>query len=271
MPILAEENSKLEYMPELPDIEVFSRNLGKQFAGKKLVKFKVVNGKKLKDPSSVLSRTLKGKKLLDVYRSGKEMRFEFSGKIILGLHLMLTGDLRPFTGKNEWKSTIVEFHFNDGSALALTDRMKNANVKLFPVDKAGIDALDSKLDFKTLKTLLQRKANIKNVLLDQGKIRGIGNGYADEILWRARISPFSIAAAIRDEKIKELLTHIKKTLKESVKKISKKYPGLVHGEVRDFMEIHTKAKQFSPTGAPIKLADRGMLKTYYTDEQVLYR
>ena len=258
-------------MPELPDIEVFSQNLKKQFAGKKLVKFKVVNGKKLRDPATVLTRTLQGKKLLDVYRSGKEMRFEFSGKIILGLHLMLTGDLRPFTGKNEWKSTIIEFHFHDGSALALTDRMKNANVKLFPVDKKGLDALDKRLNYKTFKTILQRKANIKNVLLDQDKIRGIGNGYADEILWRGRISPFSVAEAIPDEKVKELLKQIKKVLKESVKKISKKYPGLVHGEVRDFMQIHTKAQKLSPTGAPIKQAERGMLKTYYTDEQVLYK
>lgn len=138
-------------MPELPDIEVFSRNLEKQFAGKKLVKFKVVNGKKLKDPASVLTRTLQGKTLLGVHRSGKEMRFEFSGKTTLGLHLMLTGDLRPFEGKNEWKSTIVEFYFHDGSALALTDRMKNAHVKLFPVDKAGIDALDRRLNYKPSK------------------------------------------------------------------------------------------------------------------------
>lgn len=258
-------------MAELPDIEVFSRNLEKQFACKKLVKFKVVNGKKLKDPASVLTKTLQGKKLLDVYRSGKEMRFEFSGKIILGLHLMLTGDLRPFTGKNEWKSTIVEFHFHDGSALALTDRMKNANVKLFPVDKEGLDALDKRLNYKTFKVILQRKANIKNVLLDQDKIRGIGNGYADEILWRARISPFSEAGAIPDDKVKELLKHIKSVLKQSIRKIYKNYPGLVHGEVRDFMEIHTKSKQFSPTGARIKQAARGMLKTYYTDEQVLYK
>ena len=43
-----------------------------------------------------------------------------------------------------------------------------------------------------------------------------------------------------------------------------------HGEVRDFMDIHTKKKDKSPTGAKIKIADRGMLKTYYTDEQVQY-
>jgi formamidopyrimidine-DNA glycosylase len=199
------------------------------------------------------------------------MRFQFSGGVLLGVHLMLTGDLRPFQKKNEWKSTIVEFHFKDGKNLALTDRMKNANVKLNPEDKEGIDALDKALNYKELKEILNRKTNIKNVLLDQNSIRGIGNGYSDEILWKSKISPFSIANAIPDEKIKELAKNIKLVLKNAVNKISKKYPDLVQGEVRDFMQIHTKKFSESPTGFPIKMANRGMLKTYYTEEQVLYR
>jgi len=258
-------------MPELPDIEVFSINLKKMFAGKQLTKVKVVNGKKLKDSQKELSKNLEGSKLNDVTRSGKEMRFLFSNGITMGVHLMLTGDLIPFDEKNERKSTIVELHFKDGKKLALTDRMKNAYVKLNPEDKAGIDALDKKLDFKYLKKALDRKTNVKNVLLDQNVIRGIGNGYSDEILWETRISPFSVANAIPDNKIKELVKTIKKVLKNARDKILKNYPGLVHGEIRDYMKIHTKKLTESPTGAPIKLADRGMLKTFYTDEQVLYK
>jgi formamidopyrimidine-DNA glycosylase len=258
-------------MPELPDIEVFSRNLKKMYAGKQLSKIKVINGKKLKDKPKDLSKSIEGKKLQDIYRSGKEMRFKFSGDVILGLHLMLTGDLHPFEKKNERKSTIVEFHFKDGSGLALTDRMKNANVKLHPEDKQGIDALDKALNYKKLKEILNRKTNIKNVLLDQNSIRGIGNGYSDEILWKTKISPFSLASAIPDEKIKELAKNIKQVLRSAVTKISKKYPDLIQGEIRDFMDIHTKKLTHSPTGAPIKMVDRGMLKTFYTDEQVLYK
>jgi len=258
-------------MPELPDIQVFSSNLKSLFSGKKLVKIKVINGKKLKDTQQQLSKSLDGKILKDVYRSGKEMRFLFSNGEILGLHLMLTGDLIPFEKINDRKSTIVEFYFSNGQSLALTDRMKNAHVKLNPEDKEGIDALDKGLNFKYLKNLLQRKANIKNVLLDQDAIRGIGNGYSDEILWRTKISPFSRADAIPDEKIKELAKSIKSVMKNAVSKISKAYPGLIHGEVRDFMKIHTKNKTESPSGAPIKVEKRGMLKTYYTDEQILYK
>lgn len=257
-------------MPELPDIEVFSRNLKKMYGGKKLSKIRIVNDKNIKDPQALLSKSLDGQKLKDVYRSGKELRFHFSNGTILGMHLMLTGDLIPFIAENNRKSTKVEFYFEDGNNLALTDRFKNAFVKLDPQDKDGIDALDPKLNYTYLKKALNRKAAIKNILLDQDVIRGIGNGYSDEILWRCRISPFSKANALPDEKIKELAKAVKKVLKEATEKIFKNYPGLIHGEVRDFMDIHTKKKDRSPTGSKIRIAARGMLKTYYTDEQVLY-
>lgn len=258
-------------MPELPDIEVFTRNLKKLYAGKKVAKVQVKNGKKLKDSPRELSKSLVGKTLTDVSRKGKEMRFCFSGGLVMGLHLMLTGDLVAFEKKNERLSTIVEIHFTDGTGLALTDRMKNARVTLHPEDKKGIDALDPRLNAKKLQTLLKRKTNVKNVLLDQDSILGIGNGYSDEILWRSRISPFSIAEAIPPEKVKELAKNIKLVLRSAVTRIYKKYPDLIQGEVRDFMQIHTKHRTESPTGAPIRMADRGMLKTYYTDEQVLYK
>ena len=257
-------------MPELPDIEVFSRNLKKMYGGKKLTRIKVVNNKNIKDSQKELSKVLEGQKLKDVYRSGKEMRFLFSNGEILGLHLMLTGDLIPFQVENKYKSTKVEFYFEGGNNLVLTDRFKNAFIKLNPVEKEGIDALDPKLNYSYLKLALNRKAAIKNILLDQHVIRGIGNAYSDEILWQTRISPFSKGNAIPDDKIKELAKKIKKVLKNATDKIFKNYPGLIHGEVRDFLEIHTKKKDTSPTGAKIKIAERGMLNTYYTDEQVLY-
>ena len=257
-------------MPEIPDIEVFSRNLNTLLTGKKLTQLKIVNGKKLKDNPTELSKALEGQKILRVYRSGKELRIQFSKGVTAGIHLMLTGDLYAFDKKNERKSTIVEMHFSDGSGLALVDRMKNASIKLNPVDKDGIDALDKALNFKKLKAILNRKAAIKNVLLDQDLIRGIGNSYSDEILWQTRISPFSKANAIPDERLKELVTIIKEVLKDAAEKIYKNHPGKIQAEVKDYLQIHTKKKTHSPTGAPILLADRGMLKTYYTEEQAVY-
>lgn len=258
-------------MPELPDVQIFAANLNKLFAGEKINGLQVVNPKKLKDSQMALATALRGNTLNKIYREGKEMRFEFENGVLLGLHLMLTGDIFVFDKKNENKFTIIEFYFTNGKGIALTDRMRNANVKLNPVDKDGVDALDKKLDFKYLKNLLDRKAQIKNVLLDQNLIRGIGNAYADEILWETRISPFSVSNAIPEDKIKELVKTIKKVFKNAVSKINKNYPGKIQGEVRDFLNIHNKKKVKSPTGALIKVEKRGMLKTYFTDEQELYK
>jgi formamidopyrimidine-DNA glycosylase len=258
-------------MPELPDVEVFARNINKMFAGKRLLKIKIVNGNKLKDTPAALAKALNGKTLEKIYRSGKEMRFQFSGNVLLGLHLMLTGDVFAFEKKNDHASAIAEFYFDDGSGLVLTDRMLNAHIKLDPVDKAGVEALSPQLNFKYLKEAFKRKTTIKKILIDQDVIRGIGNSYSDEILWQARISPYSIAAAIPDDKIKILPAIIKKTLKKETEKIYKKYKDKINVEVKEFLQIHTKTKDQSPTGYPIIIDKKGMMKTYYTKEQVLYK
>jgi formamidopyrimidine-DNA glycosylase len=258
-------------MPELPDVEVFTRNLDKMLAGKKLVKVKVIDGKKLPDTAEAYGKALNGKTVSKVYRSGKEMRFLFTDDTLLGLHLMLTGDVIPFEEKNTRGATIVELYFGDGQGLALTDRMKNAHIKLDPVDKAGIDALSKKLDFAYLKKAFQRKKNIKSILIDQDIIRGIGNGYSDEILWTARVSPYSVAAAIPDAQIKKILAAIKSIFTAEIKNIAKHQKGKVYGEVKDFLKIHTKKNPKSPTGAPIIIDQKGMMKTYYTKEQILYK
>ncbi|MEJ7610862.1 MAG: DNA-formamidopyrimidine glycosylase family protein [Ferruginibacter sp.] len=258
-------------MPELPDVEIFTKNLDALFAGKKLVKVKILGGKNIAGSSAVFNKRFKGKTLSRIYRSGKEMRFEFSGGTLLGLHLMLTGDIFVFDKKNEHRSTLAELHFENGTGLALTDRMKNAFIRPDPVDKAGIDAISPALNFRYLKTALQRKAKIKNILTDQNVIRGIGNSYSDEILWQARISPYSVANAIPDNKIKDLAVIIKKVLKTEIKNIDKYYKGKINGEVKDFLQIHTKTKTKSPTGATIIIDKKGMMKTYYTKEQKVYK
>lgn len=183
------------------------------------------------------------------------------------MHLMLTGDIYPLEEKFEQRLTIVEFRFEDNIGFALTDRMKNAHIKLNPVDKAGVDAMD--LDFDYLKKALATKTKIKDLLMDQNIIRGIGNGYTDEILWEIRVSPYSLSQAIPDEKITELLRAIKTILKNATKQILEAYPGLITGEIKEFQQIHRR--KVSPTGMPIKVDEKGGRKILYTEEQVMYK
>ncbi len=257
-------------MPELPDITVFVKNLKDNFYNAIIRKVKIINGHKLTDKPSAIIRAMEGKKVKDIFRSGKEIRLTLSSGTEIGIHLMLTGDLIPFEIKNTNTSTIAEIYFVNGKSLALTDRMKNAWIKLQPQNKEGIDALDPALNFYYLKKICNRKANIKNVLKNQDLIRGIGNGYSDEILWEAKISPFSVANKIPDEQLKILLKKIKVVLKRAIKLIDKNYPGIIHGEIKDYLHIHTKKKTHSPTGYPIQQSNKGKMKTFYTAEQLQY-
>src|SRR5438045_6247301 len=93
-------------MPELPDLEAFSGNLTKKFAGETLAKIKIVNKSNLKTSGKDF-KTLEGQELKKIYREGKELRFQFKENI-LGLHLMLNGNLYLFDKSNTHTHTIIE-------------------------------------------------------------------------------------------------------------------------------------------------------------------
>lgn len=257
-------------MPELPDLQAFSYNLDKKLAGKTLKEVIVVNAKKLNVSQQVLKEALEGQKLDQIYREGKELYIKFSKGDILGLHLMLHGKLYLSQGKNENKYPIIELYFTDDTGLVLTDFQGIATPTLNPQEKDAPDALskDAGTDY-LIKILQKKKTNIKTILLDQKIIRGIGNAYADEILWHAGISPFSISNKIPADKVKDLAKSIDAVLKDAEKSILKSNPDIINGEVRDFMLIHNSKKTHSPNGAEIKIKE-GSRKTYYTNEQRLF-
>ncbi|MDF3076607.1 MAG: Fpg/Nei family glycosylase [Sphingobacteriaceae bacterium] len=258
-------------MPELPDLQVFARNLKKLIAGKSVTRIELHKAKN----SNVALKELKGvekQALKKIYRDGKELFLEFEKGDVLAFHMMLHGKLYYSEKAEQEKNTIAELRFDDGSSLSLTDFQGIANIKLNPDKKPGMDALSKNLDFDFLKNRLEKtRTNIKAVLMDQKIISGIGNAYADEILWDAGIAPNSAANKIPDEKIKDLATSIKKVLEEAEENILKAKPDIIAGEVRDFLKIHNSHLQKSPGGAAIKVEVKGGRKTYYTDEQELYK
>ncbi|PUZ23790.1 formamidopyrimidine-DNA glycosylase [Chitinophaga costaii] len=256
-------------MPELPDLQVFSHNLQRLVVGKE-VKQVLVQSKKIKVPVSAFNDTLAGQTIKKVYRSGKELYFQFSQGDMLALHLMLRGRLHYAAGNQKQKGTVLALNFQDGSSLVMTDFMGAALPSLNPEASTVPDALELTLPY--LKTVLEgARTSIKNILLDQQLIRGIGNAYADEILWDAGISPFSVAGKIPAEQVKILAHSIKTVLSQSEKTILKTHPGIIAGEVRDFFRIHSAKQTASPAGSPIEIQVKGGRKTYYTAEQILYK
>ena len=256
-------------MPELPDLHVFAKNLNTALSGRKLLKINIVNSTKIKVEPEELAKKLEGNMLKTIYRTGKELRFHFSNDLLLGMHLMLHGKLNFFRKKNDNKFTVAELYFNE-KGLALSDYQGLATITLNPEDKKGVDALSKSLNYDYLKSALQSRAKIKKVITDQNVIRGIGNAYADEILWEARIHPDSVSSAISENKIILLQKAIKTVLEDAVKQILAKDPGIISGEIRDFLKIHTREKDKSPGGAIIRVEKKGGRSTYYTEEQELF-
>ena len=256
-------------MPELPDLQVFSRNLTKALKDKKLQKIDVKVVQKLNVTEKELKDTLEGNSISKVIRVGKELHFEFENKHILGLHLMLHGQLFMYDKTNENKFTIVEMLFGDGTGLALTDFQKAATPTLDPADNSTPDALDFEDKYLADK-LSSTKTPVKTVLMDQHVLRGIGNAYADEILYDAKLSPFSPSNKIPADKVKLLIKSIKSVLVDAEKHILKDHPDIISGEFRGFLKVHQPKRKETPSGETIHQKPVGSRKTYYTDSQELY-
>ena len=256
-------------MPELPDLQAFSRNLSKRLVGQRVEKIHAINSKRLNASEKDLQQAIVGATLLSVGRDGKQLHFHFDSGNVLGVHLMLRGELFFFHVKNENRFTIVEMLFSEGVGLAVTDRMAQATVTLNPQPSAAPDAV--RADYKFLKRILPAsKTTIKKLLTDQKTVRGIGNAYADEILWHARISPFSVCNKIPDAAVKKLAKAVSSVFIKAEKSILKANPEIIGGEVRDFLAVHNPEKTHTPTNHEIKVSENGGRKTYYTEEQILY-
>jgi formamidopyrimidine-DNA glycosylase len=223
-------------MPELPEVETIVRDLAKYLPGETIKEIKVLNKKTwLKK-----SRLAVGQKIKRVWRRGKQVIIDLSGDKHLIIHLKMTGQLiwqkkktmvvggHPIAGAGQDlpnKFTRVIFKLSDGSQLFFNDVRKFGYIKLVS-DKdlakilagLGLEPLAKGFNDKKLKTALagKSKAKIKPALLDQTKVAGIGNIYADESLWLARILPDRLVASLQDKDWTDLAKAIVKVLRLSI-------------------------------------------------------
>ena len=256
-------------MAELPDLEVFAQIISRRFKGKTLEELEVQVAKKLNVTASELKAKLEGKKLSKVSRYGKTLHFHF-GDEVLQVHLMLRGELEALHNGSELpKYVILAFHFIRGEGFAVVDILKAATATLNPIPAKAPDALEMEVGYFQ-ETLSKSKKLIKEVLMDQKKMRGIGNSYADEILWDAKISPFSRSSAIPKPQVKKLYSSLSSVLKQAIGFIADANGDDLKGELRDGMKVHGASIEKSPTGAVIKSQKIGGRTSYYTNEQKMF-
>lgn len=257
-------------MPELPDLQVISKNLNEIYSNCCLSSIYLSDKAKTNATIEEFNQLLIGKRVKSISRFGKEIMLLFENESTLVLHLMREG---KFSQKDEdIKNTILKLVFENEKVLVMSDFMGQAKALLNPTFSNVPDPFSDEFTVEYLKQRLiaKKRTVIKAFLIDQANILGIGNAYADEILWETRLSPATKCGSIPDEVIEVLYKKIRLVLESAVEQISEIDPNIISGEIRSFMNVHNKNKKRTSTGYEIITDKIGGKITYYTKEQILY-
>lgn len=223
-------------MPELPEVEIVRQILEKELLGENILSVSVfdpfvvlIQGRRQKTKQfseDYLNKRLSGKKVKNVLRKGKLLFLELDSGVYLTFHLKMTGSIivarrKPKRGKHlritiKFKEKYLQFY--DVRRFGYVEVCTEEDLKK-KLSKMGPDALYELDSSEELYKMLSRShLSVKKFLLDQSKIAGIGNAYADEILYEARILPFREASKISRDEAKRLFLAIKRKLQEGIEK-----------------------------------------------------
>lgn len=231
-------------MPELPEVETVRRGLGALLPGLQIQKEHHDWPKGFPNAPASVEQFLIGAKIIGVRRRAKVLLIDLSTKYSLVIHLKMTGQL-VFRSKNTHfgaghpndslvgdlpdKSTRVTLTLTNGSKLFFNDQRKFGWMRLMPTlevesldffKKVGPEPLSVDFTAEQFAERLRRRlhSGIKVVLLDQTIVAGIGNIYADESLWAAKIHPETTVQDIPFAKVKVLFTELQRVLRLAIKK-----------------------------------------------------
>lgn len=207
-------------MPELPEVETIVCYLRSEIRGKRILNVEVRGRRVLrdyKDPKEFIKLVV-SKRIENISRLGKNIIFELSGRTYFALHLMMTGRLFLNPAQRSIHDRLI-FQLSGKQKLIFNDirQFGWCRVVFVPHMLVGPDALS--LSLREFKNLIRRRGGvIKNTLLNQKIISGIGNIYSDEILWYARIKPTRKTDSLFGSEIDALYRATEKVLKLAIKK-----------------------------------------------------
>lgn len=236
-------------MPELPEVETIRRGLGRLLPGKKILSaIHIDSPKSFPNPTAEVDSFMIGTSVVGVRRRAKVLLIELDSDYTLVVHLKMTGQLvyvdssqsieprfggghptDSLIGQLPDRSTRVVVKFTDGSTLYFNDQRKFGWMRLVPtisvpdidfMKRVGPEPLE--IDFTAVQFIprIRRRNNttIKAAILDQSVLAGVGNIYADESLWGAKIHPSKRVRDVSDDQLAELLVQIKAVMTLSIEK-----------------------------------------------------
>lgn len=263
-------------MPELPEVETVKNTLKKQILNKIIKVSNVYWDNIIAYPEvEEFKKKIKNQKITDIKRRGKWLMFELDNFYLLS-HLRMEG--KYFIKKENDprnKHEHVTFTFTDNDELRYHDTRKFGKMYLLekeniydkkPLNELGLEPWDNSLDENYLKDKFHKKP-IKTELLDQSIIVGIGNIYADEVLFLSKIHPLRNANELTDTDYKNIIENTRKTLEKAIElggTTVKSYTSSegVHGRFQNELLVHTKeiCPECDLKIEKIKVGGRG---TYY--------
>lgn len=251
-------------MPELPDIVVYLEHLRRRLVGRELHKVKLSNPFVLRTVDPPIADAA-GRRVEDVQRLGKRIVFELAGERFLVVHLMIAGRLRwrDAGGKPPGKIALASLDFDHGT-LYLTEAGTKRRASLHYVagrealaalDPGGVDvyAIDAA---QFAERLALGNHTVKRALTDPRLFSGIGNSYSDEILHRAKLSPFALGAKLAPADSARLHAAAKDVLTEWTRRLrddaGDAFPEKVTA-FHDAMAVHGRYGKPCPVcGAPVQ-------------------
>ena len=218
-------------MPELPEVETVARGLQREIAGQKILSVALGKTDFIDNPEA-LERELPGRTVVRVERYGKFLLLRLSeredgqpgeGETALLVHLGMTGSLTPKVVREpQIKHTHVVMLLGDGRELRYADPRRFGRLAYLSGDslsgelrRFGLDPLEMSLA-EFAEKIHGRNARIKALLLDQSILRGVGNIYADESLWKAKIHPAQLGGRLKADRVKALYVALQAILQKAI-------------------------------------------------------
>ena len=205
-------------MPELPEVETIVQQLKKKVLNKKIVAVEVVKQRMVDKGVN----SIKDRKIKNVYRRAKSIIIELEkkgkNKSFLLIHLRMTGHFHYLKKRQELvkeieRYVVVKFILSDRSILTHNSIRLFGHVKLYDqkqlekqLSKLGPEPLSNRFTLDLFKEMLEKKrrSNIKSLLMDQGFLSGLGNIYAQEVLFHAQVSPLRKVGELSESEIRKV-------------------------------------------------------------------
>ncbi len=243
-------------MPEWPDLHVLRERLAKRLEGRSITAVTLkepIVVRATEDPGAMLV----GRRFESVAHRGKFLLFTLDGGITIVLNPMLSGLLTVVPHGTKVKATTcVTLALDDGDDLRYLDDTKMGKLYLIRGETSSVPGLaDLGADAGTLawddaefarRVKAKRAAQVRNLLMDQTFIAGVGNAYADEILWEARIHPRRRAGSLGPEELAALRQAITGVLQWAAREVEERMPPELGVKPREFLKVRGQSKEPCP-------------------------